>query len=67
MPPDTWLFRLMLAIETYGGQTLLLFMLYVTTVITSALHIPESDLTKQAFAAIIGFLTGNALARAHKP
>jgi hypothetical protein len=56
----------MLALETYGGQSCILFGLYLTTLVTSAFHLEESDLTKQAFAAIIGFLTGNALARGRK-
>ena len=66
MLSEWWLYRLMLALETYGGQSCILFALYLSTIGTSALHLQESDLMKQAFAAIIGFLTGNALARGRK-
>jgi hypothetical protein len=63
---DWWLYRLMLVVETYGGQSCILFLLYLTTIATAALDIRETDLTKQAFAAMIGFLTGNALAKARR-
>lgn len=50
------------AIETFGGQACLLFILYYSTLVSSALHIHDGDLTKQAFAAILGFLTGRSVA-----
>lgn len=48
-------------LESFGGQALLLFAVFGVTVVNSVLRIPETDLMKQAFAAIIGFLTARAL------
>lgn len=63
------LFRILAALETFGGQACLLFVLYYSTLAGSAFHVRNDDLTKQAFAAILGFLTGHTLGRgpAHEP
>lgn len=50
------------ALHSPGGQLLALFLLWYSTYAVAFYHIPETDLQKQAFAAVLAYMTGRASA-----
>jgi hypothetical protein len=59
----TWLKNLFEALETTGGQMVCLFLLFYSTMIPAFAQIQESDLMKQAFAGILGFIVRGSVAQ----
>ncbi len=58
--PESWLYRALLAVSTTGGQLCVLFAIFCVLTWASWARIPETDLMKQSFAAIMAFVTGAA-------